>query len=143
MKIFSREMDDVTVLTLDGGLGYDNYKTFKKDVEPFVTQPGQSVVVDLDRVTYLSSWGIGALVSLSGEIHKNGGDVTTRLTESSWIWGVHSEEPVIRTRSVAISLSNSTSLACSLLSRDRLFLRMISRTSRSCGICCRLSLILL
>ena len=75
MNISSRKLGDVTVLQLDGGLGYDNYKTFKTDIEPHVTQPGLKAVIDLEKITYLSSWGIGALLSISSKIKKNGGAV--------------------------------------------------------------------
>lgn len=75
MQISSHELDDVTVIVLDGGLGYDNHQDFKADIEPFTTRACLSAVVDLGSVTYLSSWGIGGLLSLSGKIRKNGGDV--------------------------------------------------------------------
>ena len=75
MKITSHRLDDVTVILLDGGLGYDNHKVFKQDIEPFVSQSGLKAVIDLDRLTYLSSWGIGSILSLATQIKKNGGDV--------------------------------------------------------------------
>ena len=73
MRISQRKIGDVTVLELAGGLGYDNYKRFKENIEPHLSTPNAKVVVDLSKVTYLSSWGIGALLSLSSRIKKNGG----------------------------------------------------------------------
>ena len=75
MQVSRHELDDVTVIVLDGGLGYDNHKAFKADIEPFLSRDGLKAVIDLERVNYLSSWGIGGLLSLSGQIRKNGGDV--------------------------------------------------------------------
>ncbi len=75
MKVSQHRIGDVTVLELDGGLGYDNYKNFKAEIEPYVSQPGKKLVIDLSKVTYLSSWGIGALLSLSSRVKKNGGRV--------------------------------------------------------------------
>ena len=75
MNIFSRKLGDATVLELDGGLGYDNYKNFKTNIEPFASQSGLKLVVDLEKITYLSSWGIGALLSLSSRVKKNDGAV--------------------------------------------------------------------
>ena len=71
MNILSRTIGDVTVLELDGGLGYDNYKTFKANIEPYVTRRNLKLVIDLAKITYLSSWGIGALLSLSSKVRKN------------------------------------------------------------------------
>ena len=75
MQITSHQLDDITVILLDGGLGYDNHRVFKQDIQPFVSQPGLRAVIDLDRLTYLSSWGIGSILSLATQIKKNGGDV--------------------------------------------------------------------
>lgn len=75
MNISSRKIGDVTILELDGGLGYDNYKTFKEDIAPYVSQEGQKLVIDLEKISYLSSWGIGALLSISSQVKKNGGAV--------------------------------------------------------------------
>jgi len=75
MNISSRKLGDVTILTLDGGLGYDNYKRFKDSIEPFVSQDGLQLVIDLGSITYLSSWGIGSLLSISSKVTKRGGAV--------------------------------------------------------------------
>jgi len=75
MKITTYDLDDVKVLVLDGGLGYDNHRVFREQIQPITSQPKAKLVVDLQRVSYLSSWGIGSLLSLATSVRRNGGDV--------------------------------------------------------------------
>jgi len=75
VDIRTREVDGVTVFELDGGLGHANYREFSHKMEEFVETVPDKVVFDLEQLTYLSSWGIGILVSVSARIRKRGGHV--------------------------------------------------------------------
>ena len=75
MQISSRTLDGVIVLDLDGGLGFDNYRQFRDEIEAVAAKPGTKIIVNLEKLSYLSSWGIGSLLSLANRVRKGGGDV--------------------------------------------------------------------
>jgi len=75
MDIHERAIGDITILRLDGGLGLDNYREFSRRMDTLISPERKKVIIDLDQLTYLSSWGIGILVSVAGKIRKVGGVV--------------------------------------------------------------------
>ncbi|MBM4047428.1 MAG: STAS domain-containing protein [Planctomycetes bacterium] len=75
MDIHEKKIGDITVFTLDGGLGLDNYREFSRRMDTLISPERKKVIIDLDQLTYLSSWGIGILVSVAGKIRKVGGVV--------------------------------------------------------------------
>ena len=72
MRIGYRHVGRILVIELDGGLGYDNFREFSKKVSDLMEKNGDLVVFDLGKCNYLSSWGVGALVSAAGKIRRNG-----------------------------------------------------------------------
>jgi len=75
VNVNRKEVDGVAVFELDGGLGYDNFKEFNREMEALMASVPEKVVFDLERLTYLSSWGIGILVTVASRIRKRGGRV--------------------------------------------------------------------
>lgn len=73
MDIHERTIGDITVFRLDGGLGLDNYREFSRRMDALISPEKKKVIIDLNQLTYLSSWGIGILVSVAGKIRKLGG----------------------------------------------------------------------
>ena len=75
MDIVEEKRGDVAILQLDGGLGYDNHREFADAVNRIIEQGAKHIVFDLERLVYLSSWGIGTLLSASAKVRKNNGNV--------------------------------------------------------------------
>jgi len=75
LKISTEQIGKALVIQLDGGLGYENFKEFGHEVRELTMECGDRVVFDMKRLTYLSSWGVGAFVSAAGRIRRRGGMV--------------------------------------------------------------------
>lgn len=75
MNIAEERKGDVVILQLDGGLGYDNHKEFTEAMSRIINEGGKHFIFDMERLVYLSSWGIGSLLSASARIRKLSGTV--------------------------------------------------------------------
>lgn len=65
MRIESRNVGKVVVVTLlDPRLGADAAPQFKADVGRYLSEGNNKLVLDLQKVTFVDSTGLGALVSL-------------------------------------------------------------------------------
>lgn len=77
MEIHERpcDVEGVTLLALDGGLDYTNTEQFARKMEDLLQQDTPQVVLDLERLTYASSWGLAALVRVHHHYKARGGGV--------------------------------------------------------------------
>jgi anti-sigma B factor antagonist len=76
LKIDEREVGDVTVLVLSGQLILDDGDlVFRKRIHELVDRGRFKVVVDLDRVDYIDSAGIGMIVGKLKTVRERGGDM--------------------------------------------------------------------
>jgi len=64
MEIHERpcEIEGVSLLALDGGLDHSNTDRFVATMDRLLDEGNTRAVLDLGRLTYLSSWGLAALV---------------------------------------------------------------------------------
>jgi anti-sigma B factor antagonist len=64
MEIHQRpcDLEGVSLLALDGGLDHSNTDRFVDAMDRLLDEGTKHVVLDLERLTYVSSWGLAALV---------------------------------------------------------------------------------
>ena len=76
MKFWTVEHGRVAIIELKGSLLGDEYTDqFREVVSDFVEQGNKRLVIDLHKVNYLNSSGIGALIAAHTSYVKNGGQV--------------------------------------------------------------------
>jgi anti-sigma B factor antagonist len=63
MKIQERKLNDVTVLDLDGAFALGGNAEFKHFVEDTITNGSRRLLINLAKVSYMDSSGLGELVS--------------------------------------------------------------------------------
>ena len=66
---------DVLILSADGGLMLENAGEFESELGRYIELGSRKLIVDCTRLTRISSYGLGALVSLHRRLAKQGGDV--------------------------------------------------------------------
>ena len=76
MEFYYHDVDkDVLILSADGGLSADTAEQFVEELDQFIQLGIRKLIVDCTRLTYVSSSGVGILVSLHKRLAKRGGDV--------------------------------------------------------------------
>jgi len=77
MEIHERPsgIQGVTLLALDGGLDHTNTDTFVQAMYKALDGGSSCVVLDLGRLSYISSWGLGSLVRVHHHFATRGGRV--------------------------------------------------------------------
>ena len=63
MKIEERKLNDITVLDLDGTFVLGGDADFKKHVENSITGGSRRMLINLAKVNYMDSSGLGELIS--------------------------------------------------------------------------------
>src|ERR1044071_7219839 len=63
MKIQERKLNDITVFDLDGTFVLGGDADFKKHVEAAITDGSRSLLINLAKVSYMDSSGLGELIS--------------------------------------------------------------------------------
>jgi anti-sigma B factor antagonist len=86
MEFYYDQVDkDVLILSADGGLLYDNADHFVGELEHYIDLGIHKLVVDCTKITRISSYGLGVLISVHKRLAKRGGDV--KLASVSGIVG--------------------------------------------------------
>ena len=75
MEIESKERSGVVVLSINGEIDLYNAPELKEAIQSLVDEKKIKVVVNLDRVSYVDSSGIGALISSFSNLKKQGGSL--------------------------------------------------------------------
>ncbi len=75
LQIAERDVDDVTVLDLQGRLVLDETELFRRRVDDLVQKNRLKVLLNLKDVTYIDSAGVGMMVGKYLSLRRNGGDV--------------------------------------------------------------------
>jgi anti-sigma B factor antagonist len=63
MKIIERTLNDVTVLDLEGNLALEGNKQFRQRVASTIDAGARKLIVNMARVPYMDSSGLGELIS--------------------------------------------------------------------------------
>ena len=63
MNIIERKLNDVTVLDLEGALALEGNKQFRQRVTAIIDAGARKLIVNMARVEYMDSSGLGELIS--------------------------------------------------------------------------------
>ena len=76
MELIAHEIDrNVMILSADGGLNSANAAAFVSDVEQLIDGGLSQLIIDCDRLQYVSSYGLGVLLGLSKRMKTRGGEI--------------------------------------------------------------------
>jgi len=76
MEIRIQEVDNnVVIATLDGGLDRETSAELLDDLHKMVDAGLKKIIVDMDRVTFISSAGLAMIIRLHAKLKKKGGIV--------------------------------------------------------------------
>ncbi|MBN2404296.1 MAG: STAS domain-containing protein [Coriobacteriia bacterium] len=75
-------VDELWMLTLIGDLDYSECAAFRMTIDRILKHSPRSTVVDLSRLDYLDSSGLGLLLSLSKEYGAHGGRLVLVTNET-------------------------------------------------------------
>jgi anti-anti-sigma factor len=65
----------VSIVKLEGSLDINNVEEFERTLEKLFKERRYKIVLNLEKLTYISSAGIGVLMSIIKEVRKNRGDI--------------------------------------------------------------------
>lgn len=74
--------EDILVLQLHGKLDQTTAPEFNKEVESHFAEGKRKIIIDCAHLGYVSSYGIGALVSVQAKLRKQGGEVKLATIQS-------------------------------------------------------------
>ena len=75
MREHPSEVEGVRLLALDGGLDHTNTDEFIEKMYQMLDEGPPCVVLDLERLTYVSSWGLSSLVRVHHHYAMRGGRI--------------------------------------------------------------------
>jgi len=76
LKISEKAQDDVMVLNLSGKImGGDDHETFHSEIKTLISEGYVDVVLNMNKVNWINSTGLGVLVSGYHTLKKNGGQM--------------------------------------------------------------------
>jgi anti-sigma B factor antagonist len=67
--------NDVLIVAADGGLNAQTADVFVRDIEKLVEAGLRKIIVDCEKLAYVSSYGLGVLIRLHKRLTMRGGDV--------------------------------------------------------------------
>ena len=75
MKIKFRDERNYTVVNLEGELDVESSSDFKRRIEIKISNGHSNMIIDLSRVVYIDSSGLGALIALQRKARLKGGSL--------------------------------------------------------------------
>jgi anti-sigma B factor antagonist len=75
LEVNVRTSDDVVMVDLVGDIDLHVVPLVKEKIEPLIAEGKNKIVMDMAKVKYLSSAGIGALLRKKAEAREAGGDI--------------------------------------------------------------------
>lgn len=111
MKITERTLNEITVLELDGELALDNNAQFRKKANAAFDAGTRKLIVNLAKVEYMDSSGLGELISCYTTLKKLGGrlallQLNHRLQHLLTITKLHTVFETFETEAAAVASFN-------------------------------------
>ena len=76
MEFYYHEIDDdVLIISADGGIDKRTSKEFVEQILKLIEGGMTKIIVDCEKLTYISSWGLGVLLRLHKRARSAGGEV--------------------------------------------------------------------
>lgn len=63
------------IFSIEGELDVHNVKSLKSEIVDSIEQEGWSYILDMEKVSYLDSSGLGMLVYIKKELHRNSSEL--------------------------------------------------------------------
>ncbi|MCP4379172.1 MAG: STAS domain-containing protein [bacterium] len=83
MEFYYHEIDDdVLVISADGGIDKQTSKDFVEQILKLIDGGIRKIIIDCERLTYISSWGLGVLLRLHKRAKTAGGEVKIAAVHS-------------------------------------------------------------
>ncbi|MBN1899434.1 MAG: STAS domain-containing protein [Spirochaetes bacterium] len=83
MEIKVREVDGITIFNIEGEIDLYNAPTLKDEIKKKIEEQKYNIIINLEKVSYIDSSGIGALISSLSNLKKyQGGLKITNVTGS-------------------------------------------------------------
>ncbi|MDP6633401.1 MAG: STAS domain-containing protein [Phycisphaerae bacterium] len=101
MQFYEHEIDnDILIIAADGGIDRHTRKEFVERILELVEGGMTKIIVDCQKLTYISSWGLGMLLRLHKRAKTAGGEVKIanvhsrivellRITRLNKIFGIY------------------------------------------------------
>lgn len=70
MEISQRERDAITILDIQGEIDLYNAPEIKDTIQKLIEQQRYNIIINLEKVSYIDSSGIGALISSLSNLKK-------------------------------------------------------------------------
>ncbi|MHC5006858.1 MAG: STAS domain-containing protein [Planctomycetota bacterium] len=84
VELYYDDVDgDVLIIKADGGLNAETTEKFVSDIETLVDAGLTKIIVDCERLEYISSRGLGVLVRLHKQMKQHKGDVKIASAKSA------------------------------------------------------------
>ena len=74
-KIYKQEQQDITVIYLEGEVDLKTAPQFEKLVQAEIDAGRYRIIVSCEKLSYISSAGLGVFMSFIEEVRENGGDI--------------------------------------------------------------------
>lgn len=74
-QVHSTQQDGLAILTLDGFLDAHTAPAFEKAIQEHLDEGRNRIVVSCEKLTYISSAGLGVFMSFVEEVREAGGDI--------------------------------------------------------------------
>ncbi len=108
MKITERTLNDITVLELEGDLALDHNAQFRKKATAAFDAGARKLIVNLAKVEYMDSSGLGELISCYTTLKKLDGRLTLlqlnkRLQHLLTITKLHTVFELFETEAAAVA----------------------------------------
>lgn len=76
MEFYYHEVDnDVLIISADGGIDRHTSKEFVDQILKLIEGGITRIIVDCEKLTYISSWGLGILLQMHKRAKRAGGEV--------------------------------------------------------------------
>ena len=76
MEFYYHEVDnDVLIISADGGIDRHTSREFTNQILELVEGGMTKIIIDCEKLTYISSWGLGVLLRLHKRAKAAGGEV--------------------------------------------------------------------
>ena len=110
MNIQERKLNDVTVLDLDGTFALGGHANFKHQIETTITGGSRKLLINLAKVSYMDSSGLGELISGYTQMQRVSGkmkllNLNKRLNQLLVITKLNAIFQVVQSEEEAIALS--------------------------------------
>lgn len=73
--VTTTQQDGISVLALDGFLDAHTAPQFEETIQSEISAGRRNLIINCEKLTYISSAGLGVFMSFIEEIHEAGGDI--------------------------------------------------------------------